>query len=1111
MPGLSRIAVLLYPRRTFTALLLSVAAVPAVMAQDASTGALNGVVRDPSGAVLSAATLTLRDVQTGQQRTLQSDRLGEFYFPSLTAGTYVLSATATGFTPLQVNAVSVAVGKTTRLMPQMQIGGVRQEVEVTASPTVEFDSPLNANLSPQQLQMLPLDGRRFQSLAVLTPLVAAEDANAVLNPAEESAPQAVGDTDNARLSIRAQDPALNRFTLDGEDHTRQFDMQPRGGGALPFAITQEAVQEFGVRAVADADSSQPHGAGGALRTITRRGGEDVHGSAFFLIRNSAGNATNPFSTTTRYNNGSPTTTLVKPRDQREQFGGSIGGRLGLHSTYGFVAVDGQRRSFPAISSPSDSAFYSLKAVQRALLANRGVSTTAIAKGLAYIDSLSGTLDRHANEVSLFPRLDWDTARSNTSAQWNRVRFDSAAGQNALPVVARGRGSIGSARTEGDDVLLHTTAMLHRRWSLDARIGYSRDVTYAESPTPLPQEPHTGPGGSAPQVDLSDAFSFGSAPITGLRRLPDERNVEAGITLQFHGRAHQVSVGTSLIATDERIAGSEANNGRYLYANSTAAGHAGSLVDFLTDYTYNSASYPNGGCPSIYSQPHYFCFSSFTQTFGSIPEARFHTAEWSAFVSDRWRVTPRLHINAGARYEWDRLPPPQHPNASIDAVFGGFAATQTMPSDTNDLAPFGGISYAPTSGTVVRVGYGFQFSSIPGTTIQRALANTAQTASQTQLRITPRTIIDPACASYGTNFGYPATYTCAPFGPLAATGAAWAFSRSFQMPTAQTAELSVSQQIATRTHISGSYVLAMSRELTDTVDLNIAPSTSNIAFRIVRNGGEAGASGGDVFHVPLYTARKTSAFGPVTAILSDGNGTYHAMALSLEHQTPRSLTLRASWTYSKSLDTVRTGPTASNENAHFDPYSPLYDRAPSNFDHRHRVTMLAVWQPHAEMANAFLRAVGNGWSLSPVLLFQSGRPYSYNLSGGSSLPGGRESLNNSGGANYLPSVGRNSLRLPWTENVDVSLSRAFAIKRDRVRLRLMMQAYNLLNHVNVTTVEQRAFLVGSAGADGVVPLTFQDAATITTEGVTGKPFGMASQSANSPTRERRLQAGLRFEW
>lgn len=1081
-----------------------------VAAQDASTGALNGVFRDPSGAVIPAAQLTLRNIATGQQVELQSDRLGEFLFPALTPGTYILTATATGFQPLQLDAIDVAVGRTTRLLPRMHIAGAIQTIEITANPATSFDSPVNANLSPQQLQLLPLDGRRFQSLAVLTSLVSAEDADVVLNPSEETAAQPIGDTDNARLSFRAQDPALNRFTLNGADHTRLFDMQPHGGG-LPFAITQEGVQEFGVRTIATAQTEQPHGAGGAIHTVTRRGGEGIHGSTFFLIRNSAGNAINPFSIATQYNNGAPTISLLKPRDQREQFGGSLGGPTRLRGVYGFLAIDGQRRSFPAVSSPSDGSLYNLTAIQNALLTARGVSPAAIIRGLTFLDSLSGTLPRRANELSLYPRLDWDTARSSVSADWNHVRFQSPAGQNALPVIARGRGSIGGIRTHGDDVQLRVTITLHPRWTADAHLAYSHDLTVAESPTGLAQEPHTGPQGSVPQVDLADAFSFGSAPVTGQRRLPDERDTEAAAALHFHGRAHQVSVGASILLSDVRVAGSEANNGRYLYSNSTAAGHAGALVDFLTDYTFNANSYPNGGCPSVYAQPHYFCFTSFTQTFGNTPETRFHTAELSTFVSDRWRVTPHLHLDAGVRYQWNRLPPPQHPNAAIDAVFGSFAATASTPSDTNNLAPFAGIAYTPASNTVIRISYGYSFSSLPGLTIQRALANTAQAASQSQLRITPRTLIDSGCTSYGTNFGYPATYTCTPFGPVAAAGAAWAFARSFQMPAVQTAELSVSQQIAPRTHLSGSYVLALSRELTNTVDLNIAPSTQSLAFRIIRNGGEPGAQGGDTFHIPLYTARKTSAFGPVTAVLSDGNGTYQAMALTLQHQTPRALTLRTSWTFSKSLDTVRTGAAARNENAHFDPFRPLYDRAPSNFDHRHRVTLLAIWQPHAHSTHAPLRAVANGWSLSPVMVFQSGRPYSYNLSGGTSLPGGRESLNGSGGANYLPSVGRNTLRLPWTQSVDISLSRSVALAHDHAHLRLILQAFNALNHVNVTTVEQRAFLIGSAGTDGTIPLIYQDAATLTTEGLTGNPFGTPTQSANSPTRERRLQAGLRLQW
>jgi len=1081
----------------------------AAYAQDASTGALNGVVVDASGGAVVGSRMVLRNVATGEERVLNSDRLGEFLFSQLAPGIYRLIATANGFNALQMDTVVVTVGHTTRLRPQLVVGGVAQTVEVTAEDLPGFDSPVNADLDPQQMQELPLDGRRFQTLAVLTPLVSGEDAGVVLNPDEESDPGAGGgDTDNAQLAVRGQDPALNRFTLNGADNTRRFDMQPMGGGTLPFTIAQEAVQEFTVRAVQAGIDAQ--GAGGAVHTVTRRGGDKVHGSAFFLIRNSAANAANPFSTVTRYNGGSPVAAFVKPRDQREQFGGAIGGPLwkGLH---GFVAVEEQRRSFPAISTPSDASFYALTDVQKALLANRGVGSAAIAKGLAYIDSLSGPVGRWANEISLYPRVDWDTRGGNVSVDWNHVRFSSPAGSSALPVVARGRGSLASVVTHDDDVRLRVSRQLGRRWMVDARGAYRRDSTYTEWPAPLPQEPHTGPGGTSPQVNLSGAFSFGGGPLPSLRRLPDERTVEAAATLHFEGHAHNVSLGASLVNVDERIAGQQENNGLYSYTARTTAGHAGALVDFLTDYTYDASAYPNGGCPSVYTQPHYFCFTSYSQSFGPTGDTRFRTSQMSASVQDRWRPTTRLRIVAGVRYEWNRLPPPQHPNAALDAAFGDFASTTTMPSDTNNLAPHVGVSYAPVSGTVIRVGYGFAFSEIPGSTLQRALANTAQTMSQTQLRMTPRTLVDAACSSAGTNFGYPATYVCAPFGPVARTGAAWMFARSFQMPTVQTAEVSLSQQIARRTQLSWSYVLGLSRQLTNTVDLNIAPATSNVAFRIVRNGGEPGALGGQVFHVPLYAARRTDAFGTVTGLVSSGNGIYNAMAWELSHRTQRSFTLRAKWTFSKSIDTMRTGPVASNENARFDPFQPLYDRAASNFDHRHRVTATMVWQPQVYRGESWMRHVANGWSLAPILLMQSGRPYSYNLSGGTALNGGRESLNGSGGANYLPTLGRNTLRLPWTESIDVRLSRAFRVTRDRAMLRLTGEVFNLLNHVNVTTVEQRAFLVGAAGTDGIVPLTFQDAPTIAAEGLTSDPFGTWKTSANSPMRERRLQVGLRMEW
>jgi len=248
---------------------------------------------------------------------------------------------------------------------------------------------------------------------------------------------------------------------------------------------------------------------------------------------------------------------------------------------------------------------------------------------------------------------------------------------------------------------------------------------------------------------------------------------------------------------------------------------------------------------------------------------------------------------------------------------------------------------------------------------------------------------------------------------------------------------------------------------------------------------------------------------VTAILSNGNGTYDALAVQMEHRAGRALTASVHWTYSKALDTVVNNGAVPNQNGAFDPFEPLYDRAPSNFDRTHRVVASAIWQPEVHGGSLEKRLL-DGWGLSPLFVASTGRPYSYGIVGGSSLAGGRESLNGSGGATYLPSVGRNTLRLPWIENLDVRVTRSLTV-RERLTAKLTAEAFNLLNHVNATAVEQRAFLPGTADASGVLPLQFQDAAAIAAEGVSTRAFGTVTSSADSPTRERRLQFGVRLEW
>ncbi len=149
-------------------------------------------------------------------------------------------------------------------------------------------------------------------------------------------------------------------------------------------------------------------------------------------------------------------------------------------------------------------------------------------------------------------------------------------------------------------------------------------------------------------------------------------------------------------------------------------------------------------------------------------------------------------------------------------------------------------------------------------------------------------------------------------------------------------------------------------------------------------------------------------------------------------------------------------------------------------------------------------------VSGIFYETSGRPYSYEIFGGTQLTGGRDSINGSGGAVYLPTVGRNTLRLPDTDRLDMRLARVIRAG-ERMRIRATLEAFNLANHVSYTGVQQRAFLVGTPAANGVTPLVFQDAATVTSEGLNVHPFGTYTASTANNSRERQLQLGLHFDF
>lgn len=1113
----------------WTATLLAAGMCAAARAQAPVDGAIRGVAMDAASRAIAGAGIEATEASRGFVYTTRCAADGSFLLTHLPAGTYSVSITAPGFSPQVTGPVTVETGGVAELEVRLRAGGAHEVISVVDS-AASLEQPSGAALtsviSGSSMEELPLNGRRWQSFALLTPAINAAD----------------GDLGTALLSARGLAVTQNSTTLDGVDNDNSFHSVPRGSqsaddsigsddsvaepGAEPggahrgsgswrrtgaaYTFSQAAVREFRI-STQNYSALYGHGAGAAIATISKSGGNALHGTAFYLGRTSHLAATNPFAVATRYHDGAITSSYVKPHDLRQQFGGTFGGALVHDRLFYFYAFDQQRRGFAGISSPDDPAFYALTATQRALLANRGVSPAKIVDALNYLDSLTGTVNRRDDQTINFLKLDWQaTPRQHLSAQYNRLRSAVPAGLRSAPVVDRGIASLGSGATRVDSFAARWTWAPSTHTYNELRFAQGRDLQFEQAQKPLPQEPAIGRNGYAPQITIAPyGFSFGTPADVGRNAYPDERRTQMNDTVAWGFGRHLLQAGFEFSAVHDEVSALNNTVGTFRYDSGATNGRAGGLVDWVTDYTFNVNSYPNGGCPSIGAAVHLFCFQSYTQSFGE-DAATWKTQDWAGFVQESWRPRPNLTLHAGVRYEYELLPLPQRVNSTLDAMFGDRGATGVFPEDRNNFGPRLGVAWAPFGAKqgIVRLGYGVYYGRVTGTTVRSALVNTAMTASSLNIRITPGTVTAcPQVANQG--FGYVCSYLSAPPSAIAATTSATVFSRRFRTPMVQQGSLAFERSVGRGVVVSATYLMNIDRQLQGSTDLNIAPSSASKVFQLAGGNAMAGVRSGDRFALPVYTSRVSDRFGPVTAVTSNVNASYNALALEAQHRSRASLTYRVAWTWSKAIDESQSAGGSPRVNSQLDPFDIRYDKGLSRLNFPHKFVASAAWSPRARTQDRTLRALASGWTLSGIFYETSGRPYSYEISGGDRLSGGHQSINGAGGAIYLPTVGRNTLRLPDTARLDLRLSRAFRLT-ERARAHATLEAFNLFNRVNYTGVQQRAFLAGDE-VGGVTPLAFQDAATIAAEGLNVRPFGVFNEAGSSDARERQLQMGLKLEF
>ncbi len=1096
----------------------------AASAQGPTSGALHGHVEDLSGAPIASPQIDLEDLATHRHSSVNLAPDGSFNAIALSPGTYRLTVSAPGMAASQAD-LQIQLGSTTDLTTRLQPQQVTAEITVIATSEETAPAATTRILTGPEIAALPLDGRRWQSFALLTPQANPTTAEFDL------------------LSFSGLAPTANSTRIDGVDDDQSYSGVPRGSGqqtgpevedesegrgsatatrgftagdgpgrhpGMAYTFSEAAVREFRVTGQNDS-ALYGHAAGGVITTVSRSGSDDRHGSLFYLVRSSAFAATDPSATVTHFHDGVITGGVVRPDDLRQQFGATLGGAAIPKRLFYFYAFDGQHRSFPGIASPQSPTFYNLSPIQTALLGNRGVTAAKTQAALNYLDSLTGTLDRHQDQTINFGKLDWQAHdRDRFSLEGNRAHSSSVGGGRTAAVVNRGLASFGNSEIHVDAVIARWVHTLNDHLSNELRLQYGRDLHLERAQMPLPQEPAISPGSLAPEIAIGpEGLIFGTPASISQGPSPDERRSQAAEVLTWvHGR-HLLQFGGDLSFVQDHVQSLSNAAGTFRYDSGTTDGHAGGLVDWITDFTFSVNSYPNGGCPSINAPIHEFCFRSFSQSFGA-QDTRFNTQEWAGFAQDDWRVRKGLNLSVGLRYEYEFLPLPQHPNNALDRVFSPVGATNIFPEDRNNLGPRLGLAWQPfgSERNTVRAGYGLYLGRLPGATIRSALAETALPSTTTRVRIVPTD--ETACPQVSNQgFGYPCAFLGTPPSGIVSTTSAVLFDRRFRLPVSQQATLALERELSPGTTVRASYLLNLTRQLPNTTDINIAPASAMQNFQLVGGVTTPGVRNADTFSLPLYTHRLDTAFGPVTDILSNVNASYHALLVEASRATGRNLQLRGSWTWSKAIDYGENSGATPATNGQLDPFDVRYDKAVSNFNYPHKLVISAVLAPEAKPSQAWRRVVVSGWSIAPVLVESSGRPYSYNVFGGTRLVGGHESLNGSGGSVYLPTIGRNVLRLPEQVDLNLRLNRQIPLG-ERTRLRFTADIFNLPNHRNVTAVVQRAFLAGNP-AGGVTPLVFQDAAAIASEGLSTQPFGSFNGTSEGQARERQIQLGARLEF
>jgi Carboxypeptidase regulatory-like domain len=1041
---------------------MAIFVVPAARAQ--GDAALNGIVNDVTGAGIPGATVNIKNLETGIQRGVETDAGGRYHAPSLPVGQYELVADKPGFRTERRSGISLVLGQHEAVDLTLQVGDVRQTIEVSSEPpvvavTTEDTSGL---VGERQVKDLPLNGRSYDQLLTLNP--------GIVNYTSQRA-GGIG-TSNSVLgnmfSVSGHRPQENLFLLNGVEYTGASEINSTPGGVSGQLLGVDAVREFAV--VKDTYGAEYGKRPGAqVNIVTASGTKQLHGSAYEFVRNSALDARNFFD------QGSI------PDFQRNVFGVSLGGPIKKDKTFLFGNYEGFRQDLGLSDLslvPDDASRAAAAASIQPLLA-----LWPVANGPEILTSTgtpSGIAEAFSNPKQSI-REDFGTARFDETFS----NEDSLTGVYTADD-SQAHSPTSNPFTTVDIFLREQVASISETHIVSSNLlnkaifGFSRGAFYFNSgtTTSLPGWIHDGQpvgavvvGGGTTLNGASQITNGGTNAGSNLTAVRNIFTLSDQVTLT-HGR-NVLSFGGLF---------------QRLQSN-----------DSLVQDQYGQISFTNlqtflQGKVSTYTYAPSYTPLSWRSTQGAF------------FLEDAIKVNSSLELRFGFRGEstdgWNEAQ-----GRASNYTFGSDGVISTNPvvggsalavNNAKFLpAPRIGVAWAPlpSKKTVVRAGFGLHYALLDNLSYrldQNGPFNTVYAAKNI------------AFSSIAPNSSYSGAKVI-PSG----------VQPDLKTPTVASWNLKIEQQLSPNTSVSIGYSGSHAYHELLSLDTNLPSPTICPASPC-----PTGYPNGTLYY-PSGAALANNAVWNTTHWFSEGISSYNGLAVDVNHRWSHGLQFRGIYTFSKTLDdgdNMNTSVATNSPAFVSNPLRPLDDYGRASFDVRHSTVLQATYDlpfGHATTPESgkWVGRLGRNWQASGIVTLQSGLPFtpqlSYNpsndgdtrnpvrptwnpsFSGPVILGGPGQYFNPLAFIQPLPgtygNVGRNILRGPGLAQTDLSLARRFSLS-ERLGLQFRAEFFNLFNRTNFNTPN---------------PVVYAAA--------TGGPSPTAGVITSTATTSRQVQLGLKLSW